>query len=159
MVMRPIGKSKQLAARRARALALLKEGKKPSEIARIMDVTTRSIRYWKVAASQLTGKHRPRSRAVGRPRGLSDKQVARLRAKLLKGAFAQGYADDYWTLDRIAHLIWDLFCVRYTPSGAWHILDRMDWSCQKVRRVAIKRDDKAIAHWIRYQWPQIKKAK
>jgi transposase len=157
--MRPIGKLKQLAARRTRALTLLKEGKRPSEIARIMGVTTRSIRYWKAAASQPTGKRKPRSRAVGRPRGLSDKQVDRLRAKLLKGAFAQGHADDYWTLDRIAHLIWDLFRVRYTPSGVWHILDRMDWSCQKVRRVAIKRDDDAIAHWIRYTWPQIKKTK
>jgi hypothetical protein len=47
--------------------------------------------------------------------------VRRLERALKRGAFEQGYAGDYWTLDRIAHLIWDLLEVRYHPSNVWHI--------------------------------------
>ena len=68
-----------------------------------------------------------------------------------------GYAEDYWTLDRIAHLIWTTFGVRYHPSGVWRVMQRMGWSNQKPKRQAVQRDDEAIAHWVRYKWPQIKK--
>jgi len=76
---------------------------------------------------------------------------------LERGAYAYGYAEDYWTLDRIARLIWDLFRVRYRPSSVWYLLQRLGWSCQKPQRRALHRDDEAIAHWKHYIWPHIKK--
>jgi hypothetical protein len=33
----------------------------------------------------------------------------------------------------------------------------MGWSCQKVQRLAIQRDDEAIVSWNRRVWPRIKK--
>jgi hypothetical protein len=75
---------------------------------------------------------------------------------LKRGAYAYGYEEDYWTLNRIAHLIWDLFHVRYHPSGVWHVLQRVDWSCQKPQRRGLQRDDEAIAHWKHYVWPHIR---
>lgn len=33
----------------------------------------------------------------------------------MQGAQAQGYTEVYWTLDRIAGLIWDKFKVQYHP--------------------------------------------
>jgi len=80
-----------------------------------------------------------------------------LERALGRGAYAYGYAEDYWTLDRIAHLIWDLFRVRYRPSGVWYLLQRLGWSCQKPQRRTLQRDDEAIAHWKRYVGPHIKK--
>jgi putative transposase len=88
---------------------------------------------------------------------LSDKQLRRLESALKRGAYAHGYAEDYWTLDRIAHLIWDMFRVRYGSSGVWYVLQRMGWSCQKPQRRSLARNDQAIAHWKRYRWPRIKK--
>jgi transposase len=88
---------------------------------------------------------------------LTPAELRRLERALKRGAYAQGYAEDYWTLDRVARLIWDLFGVRYRPSGVWHLLRRLGWSCQKPQRRALQRDDVAIAHWKRYVWPQIKK--
>jgi len=76
---------------------------------------------------------------------------------LARGAFHYGYAEDYWTLDRIAHLIWELFCVRYRSHSVWYLLRRLGWSCQKPQRRALHRDDEAIAHWKHYIWPHIKK--
>jgi transposase len=88
---------------------------------------------------------------------LSTKQVERLKSELARGAYAHGYAGDYWTLDRIAQVIWQLFAVRYHPSAVWHLLRRMAWSCQRPQRRPLGRDDEAVAHWRRYIWPQIKK--
>jgi transposase len=80
-----------------------------------------------------------------------------LERALGRGAYVYGYAEDYWALDRIAHLIWDLFRVRYRPSGVWYLLQRLGWSCQKPQRRTLQRDDEAIAHWKHYVWPHIKK--
>lgn len=83
--------------------------------------------------------------------------MRQLERELKRGAYAQGYAEDYWTLDRIGRLIWDMFEERYHPSGVWHVLQRLGWSCQKPQRRALQRDDAAVAHWKRYVWPRIKK--
>jgi transposase len=78
-------------------------------------------------------------------------------ASLKRGGYVYGSAEDYWTLDRIAHLIWNLFHVRYRASSVWYLLRRLGWSCQKPQRRSLARDDAAIAHWKRYLWPQVKK--
>jgi transposase len=101
---------------------------------------------------------RKSKRPPGKPAYLSKDQIKKLAQELLKGAYAHGYSEDYWTLDRIGHVIWDLFQVRYTPSGVWRLLDGMGWSCQKVQRLAIQRNDEAIRNWKRWVWPQIKKS-
>jgi transposase len=76
---------------------------------------------------------------------------------LRRGAFASGYAEDYWTLHRIAHVIWELFGVRYHPSGVWHLPRAMGWSCQKAQRRPFERVEVAIARWKRLRWPRINK--
>jgi transposase len=152
--MRPIGTSQQLALRRQRALDLLGQGQSPQQAAEQVGATDRSVRRW-----QFEAKHppRPARRKPGRPRRLTAAQLRRLERALQRGAFAFGYAEDYWTLDRIAHVIWELFQVRYRPSGVWYLLRAMGWSCQKPQRRPMQRDEDAIARWKRYQWPQIKK--
>jgi transposase len=83
--------------------------------------------------------------------------LRRLERALKRGAYAHGYTGDYWTLERVAQLIWQLFAVRYHPSGVWHILRRLGWSCQRPQRRSLGRDETEVAHWRRYIWPQIKK--
>jgi transposase len=94
---------------------------------------------------------------MGRPPRLTTKQVVRLEKALARGAYSHGYAEDYWTLDRIAHLIWQMFSVRYHPSAVWHLLRRTGWSCQKPQRVSSDRDDREVAHWPRRRWWRINK--
>jgi len=151
--MRSKGTAAQLAARRERALALVRRGQPALEVAAVVGVTARTVRRWQ----QATGRDKPPSRRrPGRPQRLSVRQLQRLQRVLQGGAFAQGYAGDFWTLDRIGQVIWQLFRVRYHPSGVWHVLRRMGWSCQRPQRRPFGRDDAAIAHWRRYAWPQIK---
>ncbi len=153
--MRPLGTSQQRARRRQRARDLLRRGQRPQQVAQRVGATERSVRRWRQESKE------PRKQACrrqpGRPCRLKPSQLRRLLRALERGAFYYGYAEDYWTLDRIAHLIWDLFRVRYRAHSVWYLLRRLDWSCQKPQRRALHRDDEAIKHWKHYIWPHIKK--
>lgn len=153
--MRPYGTTQQLQGRREQALKLLREGRTAKEVAARMKVTVRSVYRWQQEQKQ----PKPKSeRPPGRSGYLTKDQIKKLEQELLKGAYAHGYSEDYWTLDRVGRVIWELYKVRYTPSGVWRLLDGIGWSCQKVQRLAIQRDDEAIQNWKRWVWPKIKKS-
>jgi transposase len=153
--MRPYGTNEQLGQRRERGLRLLRRGKKPLEVAHRLGVTERSVRRWHQEAQ---APPKPKSeRGPGRPAFLSAQQVDQLKKALEQGAFALGYAEDYWTLDRIAHVIWDLFHVRYHPTAVWRLMQRIGWSSQKPQRQPLHREDEAIERWRRTSWYRIKK--
>lgn len=152
--MRPYGTSIQLQKRRERAQKLRAKGATVEQVARKIGVTPRSVYRW-----QREEKH-PKKKKVappGKPAYLSEKQIKRLEKQLLRGAYAHGYSEDYWTLERITHLVWELFKVRYTLSGMWRVLYRMGWSCQKIQRLALQRQEESIARWTHYVWPRVKK--
>ena len=153
--MRRKGTSEQLAIVRNRGLALLEKGKKPEEVAEIFNVTPRCVYRWRQESKK--PKRRKAVRSVGRPRKLTEKQIKKLEKALDQGAYAFGYAGNYWTLDRIAQVIWQLFKVRYHPSGVWHIMDRMGWSSQRPQRRAFQRNEEAIEQWKKEVLPEIKK--
>ncbi len=151
--MRPYGTSEQLEKRRESALEQLKQGRSVQAVAAQAGVDPQSVRRWR------REQKRPKKggRSPGRPSYLTKAQIKQLEKELLKGAYAHGYSEDYWTLDRVAHLIWQLFQVRYRSSSVWYLLHRLGWSSQRPQRRGLARDDKAIAHWKRYVWPHIKK--
>jgi len=93
----------------------------------------------------------------GRPSYLSTEQKTHLAQVLGHGAQARGYQTELWTLERIAKVVWQEFHIRYRPNALWYLLRRMGWSCQKPERRSCQRNETAIAHWKRYEWPHIKK--
>ena len=153
--MRSKGTSEDLAKVRNRGLALLETWKKPKEVAEILNVTPRCVYRWRQEAKR--PKRKKATRPIGRPRKITEKQVKRLEKALDQGAYAFGYAGDYWTLDRIAQIIWQLFEVRYHPSAVWHVMDRMGWSNQRQQRRPLHRNDEAIANWKEEKLAEIKK--
>lgn len=153
--MRQKGTSEELAIVRKRGLELLKKGKKPEEVAEILNVTPRSIYRWRQESEQ--PKPKKATGPIGRPRKLTEKQIKQLEQALEQGAYTFGYSGDYWTLDRITQIIWQLFKVRYHPSGVWHIMVRMGWSNQRPQRLALHRNDKAIDVWQKASVPEVKK--
>jgi transposase len=152
--MRTKNDKQALDEKRKLALKLLDEGKPASEVGEIIGVTSRSVYRWR---EQRQNPPEKSDRPLGRPNKLTSEQLQQLEQELLRGAYAHGYAEDYWTLERIGHVIWELFGVRYVPSGVWHVMDRMGWSSQKPQRLAIQRDEEAIVSWKRHVWPRIKK--
>ena len=153
--MRTKGTSEDLAKVRHRGLALLETGKKSKEVAEILNVTSRCVYRWRQEAKK--PKRKKSTRPAGRPRKLTEKQMKRLEKALDQGAYTFGYVGDYWTLDRIAQVIWQLFEVRYHPSAVWHVMDRMGWSNQRQQRRPLHRNDEAIAIWKEAQLAALKK--
>jgi transposase len=94
----------------------------------------------------------------GRPRRLTDLQRQQLLHLVLQGARACGFANELWTLKRIAAVIQVHFGVRYHPSHVWKVLRGMGWSCQVPERRPIQRDEGAIVLWQRDKWPAINKS-
>ena len=155
--MRPRGTSQWLEKRRRRAVALLAKGLQPVEVAHQLGVDRRSVRRWKAAyrkRGEVALKARP---APGRPCRLAAKAQQRLVRLLLKGARAAGFATDLWTCPRVARLIQERFGVRYHVDHLGRLLHGLGFSPQKPQRRALERDEAAIAHWIKHDWPRIKK--
>ena len=152
--MRTLGSNKQADERRKRGLALLKDGLTTKQVASRIGTSVRTVQRW--AKDKRDGVQRERRKPGPKPR-LKERQLQRLVRQLQRGARAHGYADDHWTLDRIAHLIWTVFRIRFHPSGVWFVMQRMGWSSQKPTRQALQRDDDAIEEWIETEWPRIEK--
>jgi len=94
----------------------------------------------------------------GTPPRLSTSQLAKVERALAKGAEANGFVTDVWTLQRAAEVIERLTGVVYHPGYVWYILrERLRWSWQRPARKAVERDDAAIEQWVNERWPQLKK--
>lgn len=155
--MRPTGSPEELQRRRERAIALLKEGIAPVDVANRVGVDRRSVRRWKAAfrgegAAGIAAKPAP-----GRPCALKEKHKRRLEQLLLKGARACDFPTDLWTCARVAQVIRDRFGVDYHVDHIGRLLHALGWSPQKPTRRAIERDEAAIARWIKEDWPRVKK--
>jgi transposase len=87
---------------------------------------------------------------------LTAAQGAALDTVLDAGPAACGYADQCWTLARIADQVWARFEVEYTLAGMDVLLHRLSWSVQVPARRAAERDEDKIARWREETWPVIK---
>ena len=114
-----------------------------------------SVNRWRALASG--GRAALASKgAGGAPCKLSPAQVAELEAVLDAGPAAAGYADQCWTLARVAEQAWQRFGVAYTLAGTAVLLHRIGWTVQVPARRAAERDEETIARWREDTWPVIK---
>src|SRR5438067_7399505 len=126
---------------RMRAAAWFAEGVTPPEMARRLRISTNSAYVWRrrwrsggADALVSTGPGGSRCRP-------SSSQVDRLRAALEAGPAVYGWADQRWTLARVATLIGRLFHVRYTLRGTSYLLHRIGFSPQMPARRAAERNE------------------
>jgi transposase len=146
-----------LEKRRFAAQKLLAAGIHQSEVARRLGVHRQSVSRW-AAALNKDGKDALRKAGrAGRLPGLSQPQKQLIKAALVEGPEAYGYATSLWTIGRVAALIEQKTGIKYHKGHAWKILRGLGWSSQRPVGRALERDDKAIAHWKKKQWPAIKK--
>ena len=144
--------------RRMRAADLFRRGVIPAEIARQLGVTHQVVSEWRKAWRE-GGRAALRGAGhAGRPRKLSTAQLAKVARALGKGAEANGYVADLWTLPRVAEVIERMTGVSYHPGHVWYILrDQLAWTWQRPARRAVERDDEAIERWLKRRWPHVKK--
>ena len=144
-------------SRRLRAAKLFESGKTTGEVARLLGVRRQSAYKWKMRWEE-DGKVGLRSKGPAGPKSrLTEDQCTAIKAELLAGPEAQGYATALWTLPRVAQLIEDRFGICYHPAHVWKLLRSFGFSCQQPTRRAIERDEAAITEWKRREWPALKK--
>jgi transposase len=155
--MRPEGSARELERRRQRAIALLKEGYAPVEVARRFGVDRRSVRRWNAAYREQGAAGLAAQAVPGRPLKLSLKQRAQSESMLLRGAAANGFESDLWTCPRVAQVIARRFGIGYHVDHIGRLLRSLGWSPQRPTRRALERDEEGIQRWLKQQWPRIKK--
>lgn len=155
--MRPHGSPKELERRRQRAIALLKEGYQPVDIATMLSVDRRSVRRWKATYHNEGEKGIHAKPASGRPPKLDRDDIKKLEKALLKGSKAAGFPTDLWTCPRVVYLIHTLFGIRYHVDHVGRILHALGWSPQRPERRAMERNEKRIKQWVKVDWRRIKK--
>jgi transposase len=146
--------------RRMRAAELFERGVIPAEIARHVGVSHQIVSDWR-AAWRRSGREGLRAAGrAGRLPKLNQDQLAQVEIELAKGAEANGYPTDLWTLKRVAEVIERVTGVSYHPAHVWYILRQgLNWSWQRPARRAIERNDEAIQRWVKRRWPQLKKGR
>ena len=141
---------------RLEAAELIEAGIGDREIARRFRVSRMSVNRWRRALAAGGREALASKGAAGAKCKLTEAQVAELEAILDEGPAACGYADQCWTLARIADLAWQRFGVEYTLGGVHVLLHRIGWSVQVPARRAAERDEAAVAAWREETWPVIK---
>jgi transposase len=144
--------------RRMRAADLFEQGIIPAEVARRVGVTHQIVSewrkaWWRAGRDGLRGAGRS-----GRKPKLNDEQRAQVEVALAKGAEANGFVTDLWTVPRVAEVIERVTGVSYHPGHVWYVLrDQLRWTWQRPARRAVERNDEAIEQWVKQRWPQLKK--
>ena len=132
---------------RLEAAEWIEEGATDAEVAARFPVTRMSANRWRRA---LAAGGRPALASKG-PGGarcrLSPAQLEELQALLDAGPAAWGWADQCWTLTRIAEVVHTRFDVDYTLPGLDLLLHRLGWSVQVPARRAAERDEERITGW------------
>ena len=155
--MRPRGSADLLEDRRRRALALVDEGLSLNEVGRRIGCSASSVKRWRDARQRGGQKALKVRFSPGRPPKLSRTQGRQLVAVLLEGAMASGYSTQLWTTARVAEVIWKKFRVRYHRDHVGRLLHSLGWSHQKPQRKALERNQAEIRHFLRRDWPAVKK--
>src|ERR1700750_533353 len=141
---------------RLEAADLVEAGGGDREIAKRFRVSRMSVNRWRRALAA-GGREALASKGAGGAQcKLSPAQVAELEAVLEEGPAAAGYADQCWTLSRVAEQVWQRFGVDYTLAGMAVLLHRIGWTVQVPARRAAERDEDKIARWREDTWPVIK---
>lgn len=146
-----------LERRRKKAGRLFAEGESQASVARRLNVTKAAVCQWHAAWKKegdegLASKGHP-----GFPSKLTTEKKKELRLLILKGPRAEGYATDFWTVDRIRDLARRKLRVALGYTRIWNTIIQLGFSCQKPETRAKMRNERGIADWKLKQFPRLKK--
>src|SRR3954451_7873750 len=142
---------------RLAAVEWIEEGASDREVATRFRVTRMSANPGRRTRAE-GGRRALASKGAGGARcRLSPAQLDELQVLLDAGPAAWGWADQCWTLPRIAAVVRERFGVDYTLPGVDLLLHRLGWSVQVPARRAAERNEERISAWRKETWPAIKR--
>src|SRR5260370_13943319 len=135
---------------------MIEAGASDREVAKHFRVSRMSVNRWRRALAA-GGREALASRGAGGAKcKLTPAQVAELEEILDAGPAAAGYADQCWTLARVAEQAWRRCGAEDTLAGTAVMLHRIGWSVQVTARRAAGGGEDKIARWREDTWPGIK---
>lgn len=143
--------------RRLKAGKLFEKGLTRAAVSRKLKVTEVAACDWHKAwenqgAAGLKSKGHP-----GFKSSLTDEDRGKIREAILRGARANGFANDLWTLARIAQTIKKQTGRSFGHTWIWQIVLTLGFTCQKPQTKNKERNEKAIKEWRLKAFPKLKK--
>ncbi len=144
--------------RRLEGGRLLKAGKMTkAEISRHLGVSRATVGQWGRTIETKGMRGLQKRKATGSESKLSNTQKQSLKKKLDRGALANGFPSDRWTLERVQKLIKREFDVTYHPNYLNRLLRRLGFSPQKPLPQAVEEEKELVEAWLQGDWSRIKK--
>jgi len=148
---------KKLERRRLHAGRMFDKHITPYAVAKHFGVSTTAAYKWRDAwkadrKDGLRSKGHP-----GFPSQYTKDNKKKLKAIILKGPSAYGYATDFWTIDRIRAVAKKELKVTLATKQTWTTVINLGFSVQKPERRAKERNEKAIMDWKLNEFPKLKK--
>ena len=145
-------------ARRFRAIELINQGWKQSDICRALGVSRGAVSQWvnlyeHKGLEGLVGKFKS-----GAPSRLSSTELDLIPELLSHGAESYGFHGEIWSNPRIAHVIEREFGVQYHPHHVAKIMKELKWTPYMPIVRAKQRDEGEIERWRSEEWPRLKKS-
>lgn len=148
----------QMEERRLEGGRLLKAGKlSQAEISRQLGVSRATVSDWAKTMEAKGIRGLRKRKAAGSQSKLSQLQKQKLKSMLDRGALANGFPTDRWTLERVRQLIQQKFEIGYHPNYLNRLLRNLGFSPQKPLPQAIEQEKALVETWLQRDWPRIKK--
>ena len=147
-----------LEKRRKDAARMFKAGSRQAEVARVLGVSRQSVSRWYKDWDKAGIKALKAAGRAGRKPKIGIHELNKIDIALRKGARANDFNTDLWTLRRVAKVIEEITGVHYHQGHVWRILrDSMGWSLQRPAKRAKERNEEAVKVWVSQTWPKLKK--
>jgi len=148
----------QMEERRLEGGRLLKSGKlSQAAIARQLGVSRATVSDWAKTIEAKGMRGLRKRKAAGGQSKLNPAQKRKLKYLLDRGALANGFPTDRWTLARVQQLIRQKFQITYHPNYLNRLLRNLSFSLQKPLPQAVEQDKALVEAWLQRDWPRIKK--
>jgi transposase len=144
-------------AKRMHAIILNSSGKSSGEIADVLECPRSCVTKWLMLYETHGFESFLEGHRTGRPRLLTEQQLITLHDIVDSGPVAYGYLGGVWTSQMLASVIFEEFHVSYHPGHVRKILDKIDLSMQRPRKILTRADPQKREKWRRYTFPLIKK--
>lgn len=144
-------------AKRILSTILNNDGKTSGEIANILKAPRSKVSLWLSNYEKHGYESFLEGYRSGRPCGLTDAQKNDLADIVESGPVAYGFLSGVWTAVMIGRVIQDEFDVEYDPRHVRRILNELNFSVQRPKKLLANADPEKRNKWIRYTYPSIKK--
>jgi transposase len=146
-----------LERRRHLAVDRVRSGYTQTEVAQFLDVHLRSVQRWMQAYRQLGRPGLKAKPATGRPPKLSAAQERQVLSWFRRSPREFGFPTELWTAARVTEVIQRKFHKDFHPHYINQWLAQRRITPQKPIRQARERSERKVRHWLREEWPRIKK--